>query len=138
MTKPLSRRRARTPALLLPLLFFGAAAAGCSQQTLESAQQDAARNAEVVQREVNRAERKARPQVQKAQLGLRVTAALKANEKLPKTIRVDADEDGVKLRGTVETAAQKELAGRIARMTLSDDKRVTNDLEVKPADNSGG
>ena len=104
---------------------------GCSQQTIQSAQEDVERNAEVVQREVNRAERKARPQLNKLELGARVTAALKANARLPKTIRVDADENGVKLRGTVDTQEQKELAERVARDTLEADKTVTNDLRVK-------
>jgi osmotically-inducible protein OsmY len=110
---------------------FTAFTAGCSQQTIQSASSDIQRNAEVVQREANRAERKVRPQVRKAGLGSRVTAALLANEKLPSTIRVDADDNGVKLRGSVRTQAEKELAGRIARDTLSDDKTVENDLVVK-------
>ena len=104
---------------------------GCSRQTLESAQEDTERNVEAVQREAKRAERKARPQLRKLDLGARVYAALRANQKLPKTIRVDADENGVYLRGKVKTQAQKELAGRIARDTLAEDKTVTNDLKVE-------
>ena len=104
---------------------------GCSRQTLESAQEDTERNVEAVQREAKRAERKARPQLRKLDLGVRVTAALRANQKLPRTIRVDADESGVYLRGKVQTQAQKELAGRIARDTLAEDKTVTNDLKVE-------
>lgn len=106
-------------------------AAGCSPETISSAQKDVARNREVVEREAARVERKARPQLTKLQRGARVTAALKANEKLPKTIRVDAGETGVTLRGSVDTAAQKALAERIARDTLSDDKTITNELKIK-------
>ena len=105
--------------------------AGCSQQTIESAGKDVARNTEIVEREAKRAERKARPQIAKGQLGLRVTTALKANQKLPGSIRVDAGEDGVKLRGTVKTQEQKELAERVARDTLSEEYTVTNDLKVE-------
>ena len=105
---------------------------GCSRQTLESAQEDTERNVEAVQREAKRAERKARPQLRKIDIASRVYAALQANQKLPKkTIRVDPNENGVKLRGKVKTRAQKELAGRIARDTLAEDKTVTNDLKVE-------
>jgi osmotically-inducible protein OsmY len=117
--------------VILGLGTLSIALCGCSQQTIESAREDAARNVKVVQREAKSAERKARPQLKKAQLGLRVTAALAANEKLPKTIHVDADENGVKLRGTVDTRAQKDLAGRIARDTLKEDKTVLNEIKVK-------
>lgn len=104
---------------------------GCSQQTLESAKQDADKNVNVVQREAKRAERKARPQLEKLSLGARVTTAIAANENLRGThIRADADTDGVKLRGTVKTAAQKTLAGRVAEDTLGPDKTVSNELKV--------
>ena len=65
-------------------------------------------------------------------IGARVTAALKANAQLPSGIRVDADADGngVKLRGSVNSEAQKSLAERIARDTLGPDKTVQNDLLV--------
>ena len=112
------------------LLITSISLSGCSQETIESASRDVARNTEIVAREAKRAERKARPQLTKLQLGARVTAALRANENLPKTIRVDADENGVKLRGTVKTPAQKALAGRIARDTLKEDKTVLNELKV--------
>lgn len=113
------------------LLIAGIVLSGCSQETVVSASRDVARNTEIVAREAKRAERKARPQLTMLQIGAKVTAALVANENLPPTIRVDADEDGVKLRGTVKTQAQKDLAGRIARDTLKEDKTVTNDLKVK-------
>lgn len=103
---------------------------GCSQQTIESATRDTARNVQIVDREVKRAERKARPQLSKLEKGARVTAALKANKKLPLTIRVDAGDEGVKLRGTVKTEEQKALAERVARDTLEEGQSVTNDLKV--------
>ena len=112
---------------------------GCSQQTIESATRDTAKNIQVVEREAREAERKARPhvaklkpQVQKVGVAARVTVALKANENLPGTIRVDTAENGVRLRGTVKTREQKSLAGRIARDTLGEDKTVRNEIEIKP------
>lgn len=121
---------------LSPVLFCAATAAllgagGCSQETVQSASRDASKNVAVVQREAQRAERKARPQLQKLNLGGRVLAALRANQNLPPTIRVDAGENSVKLRGTVKTKAQKELAERIARDTLTKDKTLQNDLVVE-------
>jgi osmotically-inducible protein OsmY len=104
---------------------------GCSQQTLQSAGRDVAKDAAIVQREAARAERKAKPDLQKLSLGTRVTAALQANQNLPSTIRVDANETGVFLRGSVRTASQKALAGRIARDTLAEQYSVRNDLSVQ-------
>lgn len=116
---------------ICPLLSLLVLAGGCSQQTLESAKQDTDKNVKVVQREAKRAERKAKPQLDKFSLGARVTTAIAANENLRGThIRADADTDGVKLRGTVKTAAQKTLAGRVAEDTLGPDKNVTNELKV--------
>lgn len=114
------------------LFFCTVAIGGCSQQTIESATRDTAKNVQVVSREANRAERKVRPELNKLKMGARVTTALKANENLPLTIRVDADDKGVKLRGKVQTEAQKALAERIARDTLDPEKTVTNDLKVEP------
>jgi osmotically-inducible protein OsmY len=116
------------------ILFVGVLLAGCSQQTIESATRDTARNVQVVEREAKRAERKARPQLNMLKMGARVTTALKANANLPLTIRVDADEAGVKLRGKVKTQEQKDLAYRIARETLEPDKSVTNDLKIEKAE----
>jgi osmotically-inducible protein OsmY len=104
--------------------------AGCSQQTIESAASDAQRNAAVVEREAKRAERKARPQLGKLDRGARVTAALKLNKKLPSTIRVDAGEDSVRLRGTVRSEEEKELAGRVARDAVDGGVSVSNELTV--------
>ena len=127
-TKPCSCRAAlAAPLLLVPVLL-----AGCSQETLQSAAKDTAKNAVIVAREAKRAEKKAGPQIQKLKLGGRVLAAITANQKLPPTIRVDASETGVTLRGSVQTSEQKKLAETIARQTLKDEYSVQNDLTVKP------
>jgi osmotically-inducible protein OsmY len=83
--------------------------------------------AEAVGREADR-------KLDQAKIGGRVLAALRVNANLPKTIRVDADADaqGIKLRGTVKTEEQKQLAERIARDTIGKDKSVQNDLKVAP------
>lgn len=114
---------------------IGLVTLGCSQQTIESATRDTARNAQIVARETERAKKKLDPQLKQLGIGARVTAALKANENLPLSIRVDADPDaqGVKLRGTVKNDEQKKLAERVARETLGEDKRVQNDLKVDTA-----
>ncbi len=104
---------------------------GCSQETIESVGKDTARNAQVVAREAKRAEKKARPALNKLNLGARVTAAVQANQKLPRTIRVDASETGVFLRGKVKTEEQKSLAERIARDTLDEKYTVKNDLKIE-------
>lgn len=122
-------RRAGVGATLAALSF---AVCGCSQQTLDSAKKDVDKNAAVVKREAARAERKARPQLNKLEMGGRVTAALKASENLPQTIRVDADEQGVKLRGRVKNETQRQLAEQVARQTLGGDKTVINDLVIAP------
>ncbi len=94
------------------------AAAGCSQQTLDSARQDTKHN-------IN----KVKPQLAKLDLGARVTAALKTAGL--NGIRVDASTDGVTLRGTVGSASDKARAGRIAKDTLGSDKTVMNQLTVR-------
>jgi len=114
------------------MLALAGATLGCSQQTIDSATHDAARDAQIAAREVERARKKAEPQLKQLEIGARVTAARKANENLPLTIRVDADPDaqGVKLRGTVKTDAQKTLAGKVAHETLGPGKHVQNGLKV--------
>jgi osmotically-inducible protein OsmY len=114
-------------AALIALLLI----AGCSQQTVDSASADARRNAAVVEREAKRAERKARPQLGKLDRGARVTAALRLNKRLPTSIRVDASENGVRLRGSVGSEEEKELAGRVARDTLGENAAVENELRVE-------
>ena len=99
------------------LTLVGIALAGCSQQTLESAKQDTQRNINT-----------AKPQLAKLELGSRVTAALASAN--VHGVRVDAGTNGVSLHGTVNSAAQKARAGRIARETLGPDKTVKNDIQV--------
>lgn len=118
------------PAAVL-IIAAALAGAGCSEQTLRSAASDAQRNSEVVEREAKRAERKARPQLGKLDRGARVTAALRLNKRLPDTIRVDAGESAVRLRGSVRSEDEKELAGRIARDAVDAGVAVENELEVK-------
>ena len=116
--------------------------AGCSPETRDSAAKDIDRNVEVVAREGKKVERELRPAVakvrkqvkpslQKLDLGARATAALKLNRSLPPTIRVDADTDGIRLRGTVRTTEQKSLAERIARDSLPDGAGLKNELVVE-------
>lgn len=117
--------------------------AGCSQQTLNSAQKDTEHNVAVVNKtadqiakqakpQLDKLNREVKPQLDKAGLGAKVQAALAVNENLQgSAIRVDADTGGVRLRGSVKTPAQKTLAERVARDTLGPDKTVTNELQVK-------
>lgn len=126
--------------LLAPLIVF-CTVAGCSPETVSSASKDVARNTEIVEREANKVEKKVRPAVteakkqvkpslQKLDLGGRATAALRLNRNLPSTIRVDADTDGIRLRGSVRTKEEKALAERIARDTLPKDATLSNELKV--------
>ena len=85
------------PAAFLALIGL-AALSGCSQRTLQSAQQDTQHNIAA-----------ARPQLAKLELGSRVTAALGAAN--VHGVRVDAGTNGVSLHGTVNSAAQKARAG---------------------------
>lgn len=101
----------------LALMLTGLALSGCSQQTLDSAKQDTQRNITA-----------AKPQLAKLELGSRVTAALASAN--VHGVRVDAGTDGVSLHGTVNSAAQKARAGRIARDTLGPDKTVKNEIAV--------
>ena len=102
---------------------------GCSQQTLNSAQNDAAHNAAVVSQQAQEAEKKARPEFAKADLQGRVQTALVVAH-LPSTIHVRADGGGVYLRGTVNNRQDKARAGQIARDTIGPDKAVHNELQV--------
>ena len=81
-------------AAFLALIGLAAALSGCSQRTLQSAQQDTQHNIAA-----------ARPQLAKLELGSRVTAALGAAN--VHGVRVDADTNGVSLHGTVNSAAKK-------------------------------
>lgn len=111
------------------LIAFGVAGTGCSQQTLDSAKSDAQHNASAVNDQAQKAERQARPQLDKLKLQSRVSAALAAAN-LPTTIHVRADADDVYLRGTVNSAGDKARAGRIARDTLGENKTVHNQIQV--------
>jgi len=102
---------------VVALMLTGVALSGCSQQTLDSAKQDTQRNINT-----------AKPQLAKFELGSRVTAALASAN--VHGVRVDADANGVSLHGSVNSAAQKQRAGRIARDTLGPDKTVKNEITV--------
>jgi osmotically-inducible protein OsmY len=104
---------------------------GCSQQTVQSADKDISHNINTAGQEVKKIGAEAKPQLDKLDLGARVTAALRANANLPDSIRVDADTNGVRLRGTVRNPRQKALAGKIAQQTLPEGKVVSNQLAVK-------
>ena len=139
----------KTQAILLVL--STALLAGCSQETINSAQRDISQNTENVKKEVARAEKKAAPviaaakpvtdaikregaeKIEQAKIGGRVLAALRANENLPSTIRVDAapDAKGVTLRGKVRSSEEKRLAEKVARATVGEEKSVKNDLTVE-------
>ena len=116
-------------AMMFSAFFALTALVGCSQQTISSAQHDAQHDAAVVNQQAQKAERQAQPQVDKLKLQSRVTTALAAAN-LPTTIHVRADTEGVYLRGTVGSAADKARAGQIARDTLGPDKKVRNQLQV--------
>ena len=129
---------------LTALVCVAFALAGCSPETVQNVTKDTQRNVAIAERESNRVEKQLRPAIteakkqvaptlQKLDLGGRATAALKLNRDLPSTIRVDADTNGIRLRGTVRTATEKVLAERIARDTLPKDATLRNELEVKPA-----
>jgi len=122
-------RHTPTLAVFSALLGLGTALGGCSQQTLDSAKNDAQHNAAAVNQQAQHTERQARPQLDKLKLQSRVTTALAAAN-LPTTIHVRADADGVYLRGTVGSAGDKKRAGQIARDTLGPDKAVHNQIQV--------
>ena len=124
----LMRRR-----LLKAVLYYPCALllASCSQQTINSANNDANHDAAAVHQAVSNAAQQAKPKLDAAGLGLRVTTAIAANQNLPhNSIRVDATSTGVRLRGTVKTEQQKQLAGRVATDTLGANKSVDNELTV--------
>jgi len=103
---------------------------GCSQQTLNSARNDASHDVAVVNQKATQAARDAKPQMDKFDMQTRVNTALAA-AKLPTTIHVRADAKGVYLRGTVNRREDKARAGQIAQDTLGPGKAVHNQLQVK-------
>ena len=110
--------RNKSTATGLPALIgLAVALCGCSQQTLQSAQNDTQHNIAA-----------ARLQLAKLELGARVSAALGAAN--VHGIRVDARTNGVSLHGTVNSAAQKARAAQIARETLGPNKSVNNQIQV--------
>ena len=106
--------------------------AGCSQQTINSAEKDTIHNIAVVDQKAAKAQKELKPKLSELDEGARVTAAISANNNLPTTIRVDANLKGVRLVGKVHTAAQKALAGQVARQTVKPGRTVSNALVVSP------
>ena len=104
---------------------------GCSQQSVQSTSNDISKGLQTANNAATKASKEVAPSLKKLDLGARVTAALRANANLPDTIRVDAGTDGVRLKGTVETKAQKALAGSVAKATLPAGKSVDNELTIK-------
>lgn len=114
------------------MLFLGGAVllTGCSQQTINSAQHDAQHDAAVVNHEANKAVQEAKPQLKKADLGARVTAALGVAN--IHGVRVDAAPDGVTLVGHTASQADKARAVQIAQDTLGPGKAVRSRIVVSP------
>ncbi len=113
--------------LFVALLLIG----GCSQQTINSADKDANHDLAVANQKADQAAQQVKPKLDSLDLGARVTTAIQANQNLPHDkIRVDASPNGVRLKGTVNSAAQKQLAGQVAKDTLGAGKTVDNDLTV--------
>ena len=104
---------------------------GCSQQAVQSTSNDISNGLQSANNAAKQVGQEVQPSLQKLDLGGRVTAALQANANLPHTIRVDASTNGVRLRGSVKTADQKALAGKVAKSTLPPGKSVDNELTVK-------
>ena len=72
-----------------------------------------------------------KPALKKLDVAAPVTTAITTNPNLHGTsIRVDADTNGVKLRGTVKTADQKRIAGEVAQNALKPGQTVENDLTI--------
>ncbi|MBV9849460.1 MAG: BON domain-containing protein [Armatimonadetes bacterium] len=112
------------------LLCLGGAAAlaGCSQQTLSSAQHDVQHDITVANQAAKKAAAAARPQLKKAGLGAQVAAALQAAD--VHGVRVDAGPDGVTLVGRVDSPADKARAVHIAQDTLGPGKVVRSRIVV--------
>lgn len=111
---------------------FAAICTGCSQETIESASADASKNAAIVVKKAKTVEKAARPTANRLQKGARVTAALKASVKVPANIRVDVNDERVRLVGTAKTKAESDAAVRITRDILGDDQPIVNDIKVSP------
>ena len=115
-----------TQTMMLTAGSLAALLAGCSQQTINSANQDANHDVAVVSQAAQKAVKDAQPDARKAAIGARVTAALEAADL--HGIRVDAAPDGVTLVGHVGSPADKQRALQIARDTLGAGKTVHSRL----------
>lgn len=114
---------------LAAVCVFGA---GCSQRALNSANQDAQRNINVVGQKAQQVANEAKPEIKKLDVAAPVTAAITANPNLSGTdIRVDGQANGVRLRGTVNTSQQKQLAGQVAKNNVKAGQSVDNELTIK-------
>ena len=101
---------------------------GCSQQTINSAQHDVQHDAAAVTQAAQKAALQAQPQLHKAGMGARVTAALQAAD--VHGVRVDAGPDGVTLVGQANSRADKERILRIAHETLGPGKIVRSRIMI--------
>lgn len=117
-------------ALLLVLVcVFGA---GCSQRTINSANQDAQHNITTLDQKAKQVVANAKPEIKKLDVATPVATAITANPNLSGThIRVDGQTNGVRLRGTVNTPQQKQLAGQVAKNNVKAGQTVDNELTVQ-------
>ena len=116
------------PAVVMALMLLS----GCSKQTVNSAQNDLSNDITSANQSANQAAASVAPKMDALELGTRVTAAIDASSKLPHSqIRVDAQQGSVRLRGKVDTSAQKQLAGKIASDTVGPGQTVDNELTVR-------
>ena len=116
---------------VISMVAAGVILSGCSQQSVQSTSNDISNGLQTANTEAKKVGQDVAPSLKKLDLGTRVTTALRANANLPDTIRVDASTTGVRLKGTVKTAEQKTLAGKVAKSTLPSGKSVDNELTVK-------
>jgi len=117
--------------IVISLIGVGLLLGGCSQQSVQRTSNDISNGLQTANNAATKVSKEVSPSLKKLDLGARVTAALRANANLPDTIRVDAGTDGVRLKGTVDTKAQKTLAGNVAKATLPAGKSVDNELTIK-------
>jgi uncharacterized protein (UPF0212 family) len=119
------------PVLFAAAAVLGLTLCGCSQQTINSAKDDANHDIAVANQKADQVAADAKPDLAKLDLGARVSAALAANDNLKGShIRVDASTHGVRLHGTVKTAEQKHIAAQVAKDTLGPGKSVDNELSL--------
>jgi osmotically-inducible protein OsmY len=122
-----------TGQILLALAAALLLGAGCSQKTLNSADQDTQHNVAVVDQKAKQIGDSIKPDVKKLDVAAPVTAAITINPNLHGTsIRVDGAANGVRLRGTVKMAEQKRVAEEVAQNALKPGQTVDNELTVAP------